>query len=401
MPRFSAPGRTETRSKTKPLVQARVVQPSAPVVRSRLSCAVLVLVTAATYAAGLFTSNVLSGFLLRASLRPAHVLRRGARQATSGASVQKRSAELARVILDDARSNTTHIIPRVVRDALQRLSIPEFVDVVLASPFVDVELPPGSGKHASVYGFGRTPDFWQGAVVGSWEPVTFRVLAAVLTARPGVVIDFGAWIGPTLLAAAHLPSTRVYGMEVDPVAFTQLALNVAANAAVAAKSHVFFVGISDAISERVITMNACDEGIGDSCSTMNAPNKNGDSLFRLAVQMLPLPTFVEAAGIRLEELSLVKFDAEGAEVFILPTIVDWMAKWPGSVKPAFWLSLHTFTVSVPWFDRVAPFMRLFKYGYVENGTALELLWDTRKAAMGPKDCPVTCTYLLSDVHVAL
>ena len=308
--------------------------------------------------------------------------------------------QLAHNILNAARSNSTHVIPQVVRDALSTLYIPEFVDVALASPFVDVELPPASGWHASVLGFSRTTDFWQEAAAGGWEPLTFRVLTAVLTARPGVVIDFGAWIGPTLIAAANLPSTRVFGMEVDPVAFTQLALNVAANVHIAAKAEVFFVGISDAFSERVFTMNACEEGIGDSCSTMHAPNDGGNH-FRLAVQTLPLPAFVEAAGIRREDITLIKVDSEGAEVFILPTLVAWAAEWPGGVKPAFWLSLHSFSIPVPWFDRVTPFMRLFKYAYIENGTRLDLVRNAPEAATGPNECTIMCTFLLSDLPVSL
>ena len=312
-----------------------------------------------------------------------------------------RSAELARVFLDAARSTATHVIPRVAREALQRLSIPEFVDVALACPRISVELPPGGGRNATVLGFSGAADFWLAS--SAWEPATFRVLAAVLAARPGVVIDFGAWIGPTLIAAANLPtSTRVFGLEVDPVAFTQLALNVAANPAVAAKAHVFFLGVSDSFSERQIVANACAEGVGDSCSSMHAPPHRSD-LLRFSVQTLPLPAFVEAAGIRPEEISLIKIDAEGAEVFILPTLAAWMSQWPGGVKPGVWLSLHSFSIALPWYDRAAPFMRLFKYGYAlrEPENTLKLAWGALDAATGPSParCAVLCTYLLSDTPV--
>jgi FkbM family methyltransferase len=315
---------------------------------------------------------------------------------------QPDEGELVRAIVDAARSNATHVIPRVVRDALERLSIPEFVDVALESPYITVELPKGCGRNASVLAFGGTSDFWIGSENGGWEPATFKVLTAVLTARPGVVFDFGAWIGPTLIASANLPSTRVFGMEVDPVAFTQLALNVAANAHIAEKTQVFFVGISESVSERVIVMNTCAEGIGDSCSSMHTAGGR-DDLLKLPVQTVPLPAFVAAVGVRAEDISLIKVDAEGAEIFILPTLVPWLRAWPGGVpKPSFWLSLHRFAVAIPWFDRVTPFMKLFKYGYIEKGHGLELAWSSLDTAAGPrKECAVVCTYLLSDFPVSV
>ena len=307
------------------------------------------------------------------------------------------SVTLVRKILDAASSNATHVIPTGVKDALLKLKIPELVDVVKASQFLDVELPPRSGRHAKVLGFAGTPGFWQDASDGKWEPMTFKVLSAILASRPGAVIDFGSWIGPTVIAAANLPSsTRVFGMDVDPVAFTQLALNVAANAHVAAKTHVYFVGISDTFSKRSIMTNVCDEGIGDSCTTMIAP-KNRDNLFQIIVQTLPLPQFLEAVGVPLEEVVFIKIDAEGAEMLILPPLVDFMSRWPG-IKPAVWLSLHEFAVSVPWVHRVSPFMRLYQYGYVEANGVLELLWaslDTSHAI----ECHLMCTYLLSDTPV--
>ena len=304
----------------------------------------------------------------------------------------------ARTTIDALRSTPAALIPQAAHHQLAALGLPGFVDDARASPVADVIFPI-SKRAARVSTPNSVLAFWQLLGTGNWELLTFRVYNSVLATKPGVVIDFGSWIGPTVLTAAHAPSTRVYGFEVDPVAFTQLALNVALNADVAAKTSVFFMGISGEAKVVEFSSGACTKGMGDSCSSAIATSLVPTN--KWSVQTMPLAAFVAAEGIRLEDISLIKVDTEGAELFILPSLAEWVRGWPGGVKPAIWLSLHgKFLAAHPeWRAFVTPFMQQFAFGFLASGDVLVPQWTTLAAAGGPADsCSDTCTYLLSDVH---
>jgi hypothetical protein len=98
---------------------------------------------------------------------------------------------------------------------------------------------------------------------------------------------------------------------------------------------------------------------------------------------MPLSMFFEAEGIRLEDVSLIKVDTEGAEFFILPSVAEWLSQYKG-VKPVFWLSLHGRFVKQPnWLqEKASAFMKLFKFGYIESQGVLHPLWSTLAGAHG-------------------
>ena len=277
-----------------------------------------------------------------------------------------RGADVAslRALLDAARAPYPLLDtpPVAVRKALDALRMGGAWSEARTAPGVKCTLPIAGSPALTLSSMGpHAVEFWGRVDRGEWEPTTFLVYKHALTGRAGVVIDFGSWIGPTVLAAALLPSTRVYGFEVDPVAFSQLAVNVAGNAAVAAKTAVLFIGIGNELGTRVFGSGACSTTMGDSCSSQIADPNNPSQ--RWEVSTLTLPQFVEAEGIALEDISLIKIDTEGAELFILPTLVAWFAHWPGP-KPAVWLSLHgKFLREAPlWQQEVAEVMQQFAFG---------------------------------------
>ena len=252
--------------------------------------------------------------------------------------------------------------PAALQKALDALRMGSAWAEARAAPGINCTLPIAGSPALTLSSMGpHAAEFWGRVDRGEWEPTTFLVYKHALAVRAGVVIDFGSWIGPTVLAAALLPSTRVYGFEVDPVAFSQLAVNVAGNAAVAAKTEVLFIGIGNELGSRVFGSGACSTTMGDSCSSQIADPNNPSQ--RWEVSTLTLPQFVEAAGISLMDISLIKIDTEGAELFILPTLVAWFSHWPGP-KPSVWLSLHgKFLREAPlWQQEVAEVMRLFTFG---------------------------------------
>jgi FkbM family methyltransferase len=69
--------------------------------------------------------------------------------------------------------------------------------------------------------------FWTNVIEGIWEPETFDVFDAHITPET-LMLDIGAWIGPTALYAAQ-KAARVVAFEPDPVAFEQLGRNLELN----------------------------------------------------------------------------------------------------------------------------------------------------------------------------
>lgn len=281
--------------------------------------------------------------------------------------------DVVRGLVDAARSSRAAPIPPSALVELARVGHPHYADDIQAAPALDVELPPGSGLLSGVRTISNAD--WWGPVLPGWEPTTFAVFRRVLDARPGVVIDFGAWVGPTAIAAARLNSTHVYALEVDPVAFTELVTNVASNPAVAAKTSTFFLGITDRVALTTFSVGTCSERIGDSCSSMVTAAK----ATTWQTQCMPLGSFAAAAGILRGDISLIKIDVEGAEDMLLPSLRAWLSVWPlGRAKPAIRLSIHDNMrdPSTGWKSSVDDFMRMFRYGYGSlDQEGLILLWS--------------------------
>lgn len=153
------------------------------------------------------------------------------------------------------------------------------------------------------------PTFWAKAEAGSWEPETLAVLERV--ARPGVmVLDIGAWVGPTTLFAAAL-GADVLAVEADPAAFALLAANVEANPDLAA---------------RIRLLNAAAAPTPGTLA-LAAPRKLGDSMSSVLMAGAGAAGF-EAAVVTPAELAsrlpagvplAVKIDIEGGEYDLLPS----------------------------------------------------------------------------------
>ncbi|WP_297618072.1 FkbM family methyltransferase [uncultured Roseicyclus sp.] len=69
--------------------------------------------------------------------------------------------------------------------------------------------------------------FWAKVVGGTWEAETFDIFDAHITPDT-LMLDIGAWIGPTSLYAAH-NAAQVVAFEPDPVAFERLSRNLELN----------------------------------------------------------------------------------------------------------------------------------------------------------------------------
>jgi FkbM family methyltransferase len=150
------------------------------------------------------------------------------------------------------------------------------------------------------------------------------------------MIDFGAYIGfTTLHAASH--GVEVYAFEPNPVSHELLTRNVAANAVLAPRIHLFRHGIGARDAEATLYAKA----LADSGASLYQSIERGS-----VVQGAPAAKIrLRGANTVLRELdvdrrTLLKIDIEGAEYQVLPAISALLAER----KPWLHVSFHPFNL---------------------------------------------------------
>lgn len=181
-----------------------------------------------------------------------------------------------------------------------------------------------------------------------WEPHTFKAFEHFI--KPdSVVLDVGAWIGPTVLYSAQLAGT-VVALEPTKKAFAELTANLHAN--------------DEAMQRRVVPLNVA-LGAQDMQTEMTNKGNSMDRLpaasflgsnqtsFELSEEAHLLRSWagidVHVATIDtlrkqhplLEKTSFVKIDTEGYEHVIIPALKDFFEE----KKPSVFLSLHPMFIS--------------------------------------------------------
>lgn len=190
-----------------------------------------------------------------------------------------------------------------------------------------------------------TVDWWDKVENRWWEMDTYFIYKTFL--RPeSSFIDFGAWIGPTVLYGATL-AKAAYALEPDPYAFDELRANIALNPELQAKTWVQWRCIMD--KPGIYPMGG---GGGDSMATVG----QGSHPKSWKVDCLTLPQFIEEHQI--ENLDLIKMDTEGAEHIILPSFKSWLMKQ--TKKPTLWLSIHKWNFGPGGEQAVLDVLRLYK-----------------------------------------
>lgn len=174
----------------------------------------------------------------------------------------------------------------------------------------------------------RNETFWQRVNRGVWEPETFEIFDQHIE-KDMLVIDFGAWIGPTALYAAQL-SSMCLAFEPDKLAFEALQTNLDLNkdADWADRLKIFEQGIHP--SGEPIVISGHGEG-GDSTTSSLFVNR----ATRWTIETRRLQDVVAENRNGFDKI-FIKVDIEGGEYELLPEIADLMA------DPAitFFVSLH-------------------------------------------------------------
>jgi FkbM family methyltransferase len=256
-------------------------------------------------------------------------------------------------------------------------------------------------------------DLWDRIDRNAWEPHTYKVLKTVLVSYGGVeggaeYLDFGAWIGPTVLFAAHFAS-RVWTLEPDTMAAEMLIANfeIPENADIRKKTRVFH----ECIAEKAGILKI--QGLGQSGSRINR-----DSIVKFEHEVsggkewnIPcrsLPQFYQEEGMK--NLRLVKMDVEGAEMTVLPSLGSWFQeldqnKSETGGKPAFWISLHRPYWANAKLSNVCAVWRTFSlWKFIYNVHLVDVTSSFRISPDREMDgeycnevlCASFCEYLLTD-----
>lgn len=170
-------------------------------------------------------------------------------------------------------------------------------------------------------------EHWKAFQDGSWEAATFGILDKFIS-RDDVVVDVGAWIGPITLYVTG-KGAHCYSFEPDPVAFSSLSKNVALNPHLASRIQLYNAAITtDGKKIRLYSRH-----------------QHGDSGSSILKRIKSSNDFVEVESFTLHEfiatrnpgpISFIKMDVEGAEFFLLPTLVNYFKEH----KPTLLISFH-------------------------------------------------------------
>mmetsp|Transcript_9551 Transcript_9551/g.13985 ORF Transcript_9551/g.13985 Transcript_9551/m.13985 type:complete len:484 (-) Transcript_9551:149-1600(-) len=173
-----------------------------------------------------------------------------------------------------------------------------------------------------------------------WEPETFQIFQRYIT-NETTVIDFGTWIGPTLLFHAQFSKLSI-GLEADPVAYAtvehnlQLNQKTIGNSGWASRTILENVAVSTPSDAGSLTMKSTgagnsEGGVGNRVmgTTSQEWSVNGYSLPYLfgmwGVQLKPDPVFI-------------KIDIESYECRLFPSFYDWFRD--EAVLPTIFVSFH-------------------------------------------------------------
>lgn len=210
--------------------------------------------------------------------------------------------------------------------------------------------------------------WWRSSYAG-WEAGTFDVFQHFV--KDQVVLDIGAWIGPTALWAGHV-AKRVVALEPTSAAFGEFSANLAAN---------------PELKDKVVAVNAAL----DSQDRIASMSNSGNSMDRIAlidVRAVSIATVLHEHP-ELEKTSFVKIDTEGYERIIVPALEGFFKE----KKPVAYVSLHPMFISHLQVQGVVDKLKaIFPYLYEVD---MKTPFDTQRSAYTYGDhggADVLCTW---------
>lgn len=178
----------------------------------------------------------------------------------------------------------------------------------------------------------RVPEhaFWNRFAHG-WEPDTERIYREFIK-DGSVVLDIGAWIGPTLVFALYCGATKIIALEPNPNSYSSLQKLIALN---------------PDIADRIALINRAVHPDSGKLKMGLPENESDTSTFGIGGEGLEVDTISFDSLMReyaLDEVDLIKIDIEGAEA-LLAKELEQLSRRVGQVIH---LSIH-----VPLFPEAA------------------------------------------------
>lgn len=170
-------------------------------------------------------------------------------------------------------------------------------------------------------------EFWNSFEDQSWEPDTMNILDKFLQATD-VMVDIGAWIGPISLYSSS-KIKKCYSFEPDPIAYGELSQNLALNPQLKEKVSLFNMAITTN-GEKVKIFSRYSYGDSGTSLLKRVKSKND----YVEVSSITFERFL--ADHKVEKVDFIKMNIEGAEFFIVPTMLPYLQ----AHRPAFLISLH-------------------------------------------------------------
>lgn len=144
--------------------------------------------------------------------------------------------------------------------------------------------------------------FWSRFAQG-WEPDTERIYREFLK-QGSVVLDIGAWIGPTLVFALYCGATKIIALEPNPDSYSSLQQLVALN---------------PDIADRIALLNRALHPNSGRLKMGLPENESDTSTFGIGGEGLEVDTITFDWLMReyaLDKVDLIKIDIEGAEALL-------------------------------------------------------------------------------------
>mmetsp|Transcript_71506 Transcript_71506/g.198481 ORF Transcript_71506/g.198481 Transcript_71506/m.198481 type:complete len:305 (-) Transcript_71506:261-1175(-) len=163
--------------------------------------------------------------------------------------------------------------------------------------------------------------FWRGNYT-TWEDTTFDILERFSLGQ--VVLDIGAWVGPTALWTAHL-ARKVIALEPSNRAFQLLRASLEFNPEI---SHA--LTLVEAALDADDGVSWCSD-VGDGRDSLGTPGLGRDS----RVRSISIAT-LRWEHPELEGVGFIKMDVEGHEATLVPALRAFLEE----KRPAMLVALH-------------------------------------------------------------
>lgn len=213
--------------------------------------------------------------------------------------------------------------------------------------------------------------FWQNVNNKKWEVATYKHFNQFIT-KQTTLIDFGTWIGPTILYGAQL-SKRAFGIEADPAAFAEVSMNINLNAAKLRNIHVQPSCVTT--EEKMSVMQSAVAG--NSCSGLGKV-ACGEVKQKWSVQCYQLQKLFDHWNVELNMNTFIKIDIESHECELLPHLKGWLATV--TTKPTLHIAMHSQIrhCSEDQYANIDDLIHLYKFGYCHHPIEAMMNYNVKK-----------------------